>query len=528
MEHRTRLTGIFLILLVVAGAGLAFATGSDESKAPVTLTVLLFDRATAGFKPDEGLQAKYIQDEVKKALNYDVKFMTMPRFPDVDKVNLLMAGGQAPDVSFLYDTAAVTNYVTSGGLNELTGLIDKYAPKLQKLLGDDCLSYGRWSGKQWTVVAKRTLLARINTFIRKDWLDKLGLPLPKTRDEWYQDLVAFKSKDPGNTGGKVLPYLFQGVLPAEPDWNAANLIQSFLGKMSAEDMAVYSPSTVSRWVTPGYKDAVRFLNKLYNEGLLGPDFMLDKDGEQFKKFVAQGLVGSTMGNWDDPYRASPGLQAELAKAVSGGLYVPIDPFVNAEGKTRKALYNPNGIYLFNPKVSKNTIPFLKYLEWMAKPEVRFFLQSGTMGVHYLEESNGIPIKYVDQSKLPGGDAQRTNWSDFCMILNGKEFGSDAKNAEAAALGSSYSPGYGDYLKPAYLMGMKDGFFGYHFDVVISSDAKFSGTLQQKSAEIWVQTITAKPAEFDALYDKLVSEWLSMGGQAVIDERRAAYKAAVKK
>jgi putative aldouronate transport system substrate-binding protein len=128
--------------------------------------------------------------------------------------------------------------------------------------------------------------------------------------------------------------------------------------------------------------------------------------------------------------------------------VPIDPFVNAEGKTRKALYNPNGIYLFNPKFSKNTIPFLKYLEWMATPEVRFFLQSGNKGVHYLEESNGIPIKYVDQSKLPGGDAQRTNWSDFCMILNGKEFGSDAKNAEAAALGSSYSPGYGDYLKPA--------------------------------------------------------------------------------
>jgi putative aldouronate transport system substrate-binding protein len=76
--------------------------------------------------------------------------------------------------------------------------------------------------------------------------------------------------------------------------------------------------------------------------------------------------------------------------------------------------------------------------------------------------------------------------------------------------------------------MKDGFFGYHFDVVISSDAKFSGTLQQKSAEIWVQTITAKPADFDVLYDKLVKEWLSMGGQAVIDERRAAYQAAMKK
>jgi putative aldouronate transport system substrate-binding protein len=526
MERRTRLTGVFLILLIIAGAGLAFAAGSDEAKTPVALTVLLFDRATAGFKPDEGLQAQYIRDEVKKTLKYDVKFMTMPRFPDVDKVNMLMAAAQAPDVSFLYNTAAVTNYVTSGGLNELTGLLDKYAPKLKKLLGDDCLSYGRWDGKQWTVVAKRTLLARTAAFIRKDWLDKLGLAVPKTRDQWYQALVAFKNKDPGNTGGKVIPYLFQGVLPSEPDWNASTLVQSFIGKMSEEDKAVFSPSTVSRWVTPGYKDAVRFLNKLYNEGLLGPDFMLDKDGEQYKKFVAQGLVGSVIHNWDDPYRASPGLQAELAKAVPGGLYVPIDPFVNAEGKTAKALYNPNGIYLFNPSFSKNTIPFLKYLEWMAQPENRFFLQSGTKGVHYLEEVNGIPIKYVDQAKLP--DAQKTNWNDFCMILNGKEFGSDAKNAEAAALGSSYTPGYEQHIRQGYLVGMKDGFFGYHFEVVIDADSKFSTSLNQKSAEIWVQTITAKPAEFDALYDSLVKEWLSMGGQAVIDERRAAYKAAVKK
>ena len=524
MERRSRLMGIALILLVVAG--FAWAEGTTESTGPVTLSVLLFDRSTAGFKPEEGLQAKYIKDQVKASLGYDVTFVTMPRFPDVEKVNALMAAGQAPDVSFLYNTAAITNYVTSGGLNELTGKIEKYAPTLVKLLGDEALSYGRWSGKQWTVVAKRTLLARTATFIRQDWLDKLGLALPKTRDEWYQALVAFKTKDPGATGGKVIPYLFQGVLVTEPDWNASNLIQSFLGKMSAEDAAVYSPSTVSRWVIPGYKDAVRFLNKLFNEGLLGPDFMLDKDGEQYKKFVAQGLVGTMIHNWDDPYRASPGLQAELAKAVTGGLYVPIDPFVNAQGKTAKALYNPNGIYLFNPSFSKNTIPFLKYLEWMAKPENRFFLQSGVKGVHYTEESDGIPIKYVDQAKLP--DAQKTNWSDFCMILNGKEFGSDEKNATAAALGSSYTPGYESLIKQSYLAGMKDGFFGYHFEVVIESDSKFSTSLNQKSAEIWVQTITAKPAEFDALYDSLVKEWLSMGGQAVIDERRAAYKASVKK
>lgn len=37
-------------------------------------------------------------------------------------------------------------------------------------------------------------------FINKTWLDKLGLPVPATMDEYYEALKAFKKKDPNGNG----------------------------------------------------------------------------------------------------------------------------------------------------------------------------------------------------------------------------------------------------------------------------------------------------------------------------------------
>ena len=43
-------------------------------------------------------------------------------------------------------------------------------------------------------------------YIRKDWLEKLGLEEPKTVDELYNVLVTFRDKDP-NGNGKKMKYL---------------------------------------------------------------------------------------------------------------------------------------------------------------------------------------------------------------------------------------------------------------------------------------------------------------------------------
>lgn len=95
--------------MVLALAGLGAAYAAD------TLTVEVFDRTLPGFTADNNFQTRYFQENVKRTLGFDVKFITVPRGQEIDKLNVLMAAGQAPDISFTYNEATIMNYIKSGG-----------------------------------------------------------------------------------------------------------------------------------------------------------------------------------------------------------------------------------------------------------------------------------------------------------------------------------------------------------------------------------------------------------------------------
>lgn len=479
-----------------------------------TLTVEVFDRAAPGFVATDNWQTRWIQEQVKKELGFDVQFVSVPRSQEVEKLNLLMAAGQAPDISFTYNEAVVANYVKAGGLTDLTKLLPKSGANLAKYLGPDLLQFGQWGGKQWAIPAKRTFSGAHSGFIRQDWLDKLGLKVPTTTDELYKVLKAFKEKDPGNVGkDKVIPFAIT-VDPNNIHWTSALIWESFRKKVSEEVGA-----TTERWNVPGHKDAVRYLNKLYNEGLLSPNFVLDKDGQQYVKDIVQGNVGAAIHNFDNIYRANPGMATELAKNVPGAVFVPFDLKNSNTGTFQKWKYNANGMFIFVPRFSKNAELAVKYLNWMSKPEVLLYLQNGKQGVHFKSMRNGIPVEFVDQNTLP--DAEKWNLNDIPFLANGKEFGSEEKNLEALSFGYS---GYEDLVKKAMAVSVKDAYVQFRFDRVIDAEAKFRQTLNTKSAEIFVKTITGKPADFNKTYDTLVKEYMAAGGSKIEEEKKAAYKA----
>jgi putative aldouronate transport system substrate-binding protein len=508
-----RIIGAFLMIALV------FAMVGSLS-AQTKLRVELWDRSEPGHVAGKNVIADWIKKEVKAKLNMDVEFVIVPRWQE-DKLNVLMAGGQAPDVCILYSEAIVTNYVKSKGLTDLGPLLDQYGKELKAYLGPTVLQYGVWEGKQYAIPAKRTMSAAFAAWVREDWLKKLGMKTPTNMDEFYQMLKAFKEKDPGNVGkDKVIPFAL-ALDPGNIDWTSHMIMASFIKPMNEEDRtALAGPG---RWVTPGYKDYMRFMNKLYNEGLISQNFVLDKDGQQYNRDLVQGVVGSLIHNYDYPIRPNPGINTELAKNFPGARFVPFDCFVNSEGKNAKWMYNPNGLFIFVPRYSKNAVGAIKYLNWMVDPANLKIIQNGFKGTHYLDEKNGIPVNFVKQGDLP--DYQKYNTNDLAITTNGKEFGSDEANMEAQS--QSY-PGYEDLFKKALTIAMKDATPTPRLDVIIASEAKYSQTLNQKGSEIFVKSITCKPAEFDATYDSLVKEYMAMGGQAVVDERRAAYKAMVAK
>ena len=508
------LLSIGLSTLVGCGGGSseqprASGSSSDAGKKadPVELTVEVFDRAAPGYQADNNFQTKWIQEKFGTPNNINMKFIPILRTQEVEKLNVLMAANQAPDICFTYNDGVIYNYVKSGGLTDLGPLLDENAKNLKSYLGEELLSYGKFDGVQLAVPAKRVIEGCFAAYIRKDWLDKVGLPVPKTTEEWYTAMKAFKEKDPGGLGDKNIPFAIWAD-PNNINWTSSMLLESFKEKITEEQRM-----TLPNWVVPGFKEGIRYMNKLYSEGIISPQFTLDKDGKQLEKDASQGRVGFLINSYDFPLRTTPGMLTELQKNVPGADLVECDPFTNFEGKHPKQKYNPNGLYIIVPKSSKRALEAVKYLEWMSDPEVLKFLQNGVKGDQYTDEKDGIPLNFFTNDQL--ADDKKANYTDLSIIVNGKEFGDQEKNIKSASYGY---PGFEDRFQRAYDISLVDANYIPHYDTVIESQAKYSKTLADKDVEIFVKSITCKPADFDKTYDSLVADYMKSGGQEIVDEK----------
>ncbi len=503
---------IVIILSLLTGCSGLWEVSQAESAADdswTTLTVELFDRNNTppGAPPiTNNFMTQYIQEHFGDPLRIRVEFVTVPRAEEVERLNVLMASNQAPDIVYTYDLPTVYNFTSQGGLTDLTPYLEEHGQDLVRILGEDVLSYGRFDGQQFAIPAKRVLTAHSTTMIREDWLRELGLPLPETTEQFYQALKAFKEHLPEKIGRDIIPY---GQIDS---YHTASLQYSYWdwSRIDEEDLFA-NPG----WLMPGNKEAFRFLNKLYHEGLIDPDFPLDRFAQQFKKDLVNGRVGAGTPNTNEPVYM--GYLAELKNNDPNALLTPIDPFTNANGKRIKPVLESTGMYIMVPKNSKNAEAAVRYLNWMAQPNNYITLQNGIEGITY-EMKNGLPVT------LDNEEAKRMlyNYFDYCLIINGKFVSPSDEQLNVRA--NAFDPEFESFTMKSIAYGMTDGVETPRVNEILQSEIKYSAVLKEKNDEIFVKVITVDPGEFDAVYDQEVSEYMRMGGQQVMEEKRRAYRA----
>jgi putative aldouronate transport system substrate-binding protein len=526
--------GVFMLGMIMVGT-LAFANGRQgETTTPsgglVTITVEIFDRGTDGGKTDpannkwiEWIKAKLLKDE-----NIIVNFVKVNRWTETDALVNLFAAGTAPDVCYTYSGDNIQNWADLGGLYDLAPYIDTTLKDLKAFLGPDKALTGKdfirrnvdmSTGQIFSIPARRMNVAMRNIYIRKDWLDALGLPVPTTTQQYYDALLAFKNRDPGNVGsGKVIPFTMTG---ERVDWDAGNIIEAFINP-NLNPREEWINSVAERYFTvEGYKEGVRLLNRMYNDGLIDRDFPLYKTGTDTGNLIKSGVVGSWSGDWDTIYREPDGIFSGLRRNVPNGNIVPIDPIQSSDGITHKRAYDAAGINFFIPKSCKNPDAAMRYLNWMAKYENYHFIQTGPQGITHTIDSDGV-VK-LDASALadPTWIMNSNQNIDYTMMMNGLFLESEEASIKALAAGYSWPA---ELITASYTMALKNAKPG--LVVKTSTPLTVAGplvqTLTDMSKTIYSSSITCSPAQFDAVYDRGVREWLSAGAQAIIDERRAKY------
>lgn len=494
------------------------STSSDQSKPTerVTLKIEVFDRGNApeGLTVTDNEMTRYIQEQFGNPNNIDVQFVPVPRSEEINQLNVLMAAGTAPDIIFTYNEGAVYEWANQGGLTDLGELIDQHGSNLKSYLAGS-LPYGVFDGTQYAVVARRVNMQKYTNLIRQDWLDALQLEIPKTTEETYEVLKAFKNANLG--GQRTIPFGFA----LAPD-SYEPVIWSFIKEQSDEDRYLKSVTIGSREypiLADGHKDGIQFLNKLYHEGLLDPDFALDKDKKKKDENFVNGYTGLYTADNGNPYNGADSSHVkQLMTNVSGADVAPLLPWTDFEGKNRQPSYTPSGMYIAVPTFSKRAKEAIMYLDWMAQDEVIQYMAFGIEGVHH-DNVNGYPVRN-------GSDADTKllfNSGDMLIITNGIDFGSDEKNVEYYAL--NVAEDLREEATTARLMAYKDAVQQpIRFDKPLDSQAKYSVVMLEKYEELLVKSVMAKPADFDKVYDAALKDFMDTAGAEVFAERKQAYEA----
>ena len=511
MKRMHMLCAIVLVFSILMG-GCANLTSQAPSDDFVTLRVQIFDRgdvpAGAGTITDNAM-TKWVQENFGDKNNIKLEYVPIPRVQEGQQLNVLMASGDAPDIIYTYNKNLVYDYIKQGGLTDLSEVIDEHGETLKKFLGEDILNKGVFDGKQYTIPAKRIMRPCMSQMIRQDWLDKLNLPVPTTTEEFYNTMKAFKEQDPGELGEDCIPF---GVTAQYPYiWD---LVRSFIrtDEMTEEDF--YCMPEVIR---PGYKEGVRFLNKMYNEGLMSKDFALDKDNTQRMEDIANGRVGFFV---DDFGRAlqNDGVYGMLQNNISDAVLTPADTFTDNQGNHPKYIYAVSAADIMIPKSSKRAVEAIKYLNWISDEKNLFIIQNGFEGKNYTKDDAGFPVK------IDSDESNKTHWYnlgvDLGIVVNGKYMDNTEKSIEFNSVATGKNKEL--YIK-AHDLAVLDGWTDYSLNQPIDAQIKYGAILSEKLTAILVKSIMASPSSFDKVYDSLVDEYMKIGGDKVYEESKLIYK-----
>ena len=525
-----RIMAVLLILLMTTA--LVFAAGGSQPSATSgvapKIIVEVFDRGTDGGRTlaADNNYTKWIQEKVKKDLNIDVTFQPVGRWSETTDIVNLLASNTAPDLCITYAVDMVDNFAKQGGILELTPYIDRLLPDFKKLLGKDpsipgqdfiYRDRGRVEANKMYTLATYVIdvrAAQKNIFIRKDWLDKLGLPLPKTTKEFHDALVAFRDKDPGNVGrNRVIPF-YQG---SDARWGFSPIVHAYFDpKISPRDEWINSFEGSRPISMPGYKEGLRVINAWYNEGLIFKDFPLMTVAEDNGNILKSGVAGAFAGNWDSPFRVDDKLNEELARNVPGAVFVAVDCIQAPDGVNRKYISDKPDRRVFVPAASKNPEAALRYLNWLSKFENFNFLQLGNLDVTH-KMVNGIPQSVAAPTGSPWIMNSPQN-IDYTMPMNGIELLDSEKNSKVIAMQ------YGNTPTQLIVDAMKASTAnGKMYPVYVVSQTKYplyTQTLADKADALIAQAVTASVANFDRVWDAGYADYLASGAKEVIDERTA--------
>jgi len=208
-----------------------------------------------------------------------------------EKMNLAITSGDLPDV-FTVNPTQYKMLSDEGLIWDMTDIFEQYASENTKdVMTQDPIGYksmhidGRLMGLAYTDSSPGTCSL---LWIRKDWLDKLGIPEPENMNDVLEIAEAFVRVDPdGNGEDDTYAFAFTG--SARSFYPFMNAFHAYPSIWVLQDNGKLAHGSIQ----PEMKAALAKLQDMYKSGLIDPEFAVKDPGED----IVNGKIGMTYHAW---------------------------------------------------------------------------------------------------------------------------------------------------------------------------------------------------------------------------------------
>lgn len=444
------------------------------------------------------------------------------------KLNMLIAAGDYPDVLFCKPSYEMLIDLADNDiiwkLNELEktaapGFIDNHMSQntilyVRELFGTmDIFALPTQSWKVEDMSDPNVISCYTGAMVLKSVYEGIGSPDMSTLDgfldglrkvkETYPNMIPVQaSRNPGKDGDgnprcifKLLPFF--------------DLVGNYYYD---EEDACYK----KYWYSDNFKELLKFVNTLYNEGLMDPTELTDS-GEQMQAKLFNGRIFCNMNN---DANNIDWFNNELANAGVDDEWIFIEqPCINTEkGYTNDAL--GGGIGDCCAVIFKNdkSVRAMQWLDYLMQEKAQNEISCGVQGLTWEFDENGVATVFEEYKSLPSTEAKAVWGISLYFFLSQASVAGSIRTktacteAQANAL-NFMSKYYHDY---SFITTSRPENFDAN-----SEETKIKANVKEYWEPAVLQMIMCKPDQLDALYEEALEKIASLG-QGKIDKAIADY------
>ena len=362
-----------------------------DDKSPITFEYFNVDGKNGNW---DNPVAKAITEATGVTL--DVSYPVASQGDAKEDVALMIANDEYPDM--IYAKGSATDLYQAGALIDMTDLIEKYGPNIKKMYGAE-LEKLKWSQDDpgiyqlsYAGVNQKTLTTGGSCQIQWAALKENDYKYPKTLDEYEKMIKSYLAAHPKTEDGLDMI----GITMSASDWhwmitlgNPAGLIADASpdnGQWIIDD----EYNVHYKHVTDEEKEYFKWLCRMYNEGILDPNFATQTDDDYIAKVASGRVVAITDAEWHYS-------QCEATLVADGKVdqtYVGL-PVTLREDQVEKALLYQGttvGWGIGITKSCEDPVRAIKFLDYLCSDEGQILYHWGIEGENYFLDDDGQPYR----------------------------------------------------------------------------------------------------------------------------------------